>query len=89
MPPTRTEGKMTAERTPEPWTGITLRFVCLKCGRKLSGIDAYQHATWNARRKCGGCGRRYSLTITPIAIKQGWAHSAQITELEPTLVVIE
>ena len=66
-----------------------LNYVCPRCGRKMTKVDAYEYATINVRRKCGGCGRRYSLTITPIAIKQGWAHSAQITELEQRVTVIE
>lgn len=69
--------------------GIDLRFVCPRCGRKLSKVKAMEYATLNIRRKCGQCARRFSLTITPIAIKQGWAHSATIVELEPRITVIE
>jgi transcription elongation factor Elf1 len=66
-----------------------LHYVCPRCGRKLSKVDAYEHASIAVRRKCGGCGRRYALTVTPIAIKQGWAHSAHITELEQRVTIIE
>ena len=61
---------------------IKLHYVCHRCGRKLSKVDVYTFARFNVRRECGGCGRQYSLTITPHAIKQGWAHVAVITELE-------
>lgn len=66
-----------------------LHFVCPRCGRKMSKVDAMEHATLAIRRKCGGCGRRYALTITPIAIAAGWAHSAHITELEQRVTAIE
>ena len=66
-----------------------LHYVCPRCGRKLSLVDAYEYASTNVRRKCGGCHRRYSLTITPVAIRQGWVHSAVITELAPRITVIE
>lgn len=68
--------------------GIKLHYVCPRCGKKLSGVEAMEHATLNVRRKCR-CGRHYSLTIKPIAIKQGWAHKAEITEIEPKVSVIE
>ena len=68
---------------------VRLHYVCPRCGRKLSSVEAYEYATMNVRRKCGGCQRRWSLTVTPIAIAAGWAHSAHITELEPRVTVIE
>lgn len=66
-----------------------LHYVCPRCGHKLSKVDAMEHATLAIRRKCGKCGRKYALTITPIAIAAGWAHSACITELEQKITVIE
>ena len=68
---------------------VTLHYVCPHDGRKLSKVDAMEYATLNVRRKCGKCGRFYSLTIRPVAIAQGWAHSALITELERKMTVIE
>lgn len=68
---------------------VNLHYVCPRCSRKLSRVPAMESATLNVRRKCGGCGRSYSLTIRPVAIAQGWAHSALITELERRVTVIE
>lgn len=59
---------------------IALHFVCPPCGKKLSKVGAMEHATINIRRKCGRCHRWWSITIRPIAIRQGWAHSATLTE---------
>ena len=70
-------------------TGFHVHYVCPHDGRRLSKVEAMEHATMNIRRTCGKCHRKYSLTITPIAIKQGWAHSALITELEQKVSVIE
>ena len=70
-------------------TGFFVHYVCPHDGRKLSKVEAMEHATINVRRSCPHCHRRYSLTITPIAIKQGWAHSACIVELERKITSIE
>lgn len=58
-----------------------LKFVCPRCGKKLSPIQAMEHATLVVRRKCR-CGRRYQLKVTPLQLRQGWAHKAEIIEVE-------
>jgi transcription elongation factor Elf1 len=58
-----------------------LHFLCPQCGHKLSSVSAMESATLNVRRTCPNCHRLFSLTVTPIKIKQGWAHSASFTEV--------
>lgn len=69
--------------------GFQIKFVCTRCGRKLSPVDAYEHATIAVRRKCGKCHRWFSLVIVPLKLKQGWAHKATITEIDRPVKVLE
>jgi len=62
---------------------IRLHYVCPRCGRKLAPTHAMEHATIHVRRKCPACHLHWGLTISPVAISQGWAHSATITQYEP------
>lgn len=62
-----------------------LHYVCPRCGRKLSKVDAMEYATLNLRRKCQGCHRRFMLIVTPIKIASGWMHNSVIQEVEPRI----
>lgn len=67
----------------------TIHFVCPHDGRKLSKIPAMTDATINVRRSCPACRRRYSITVAPRRIPQGWAHIGSISEMEQKVTVIE
>jgi hypothetical protein len=61
----------------------TLELRCPTCARKLMDAEFHLSATIVHRRKCRGCGHRYSVVIKPAAIfgGHGYAHTLDFTPI--------
>lgn len=44
----------------------SLGYRCPTCKRKLAPVLGAQSATQVVRRKCGGCGDRWQIVVTPM-----------------------